>query len=646
MIQFILVEFLEILNKGGLKSYCDVLVMPHNLTSNNIISVDKWSGFTISVARNCLNIFKQSGLNLLLYTSKMFTEESSYSLSVFLRKSVKAKTQVKDYLRLPIQSDYLDELAIQRSKFLSYFQNNDIGLEKLYQYEQMKRQIFQTKSFYSFTHETDNAFKMLDVDVKLNDSDIVFLNTQQAHSCAPFSIDNDMQADFADNFPRYQNMLYQKPKSYSVYRNHGNYSTDYASTSEPKLNISCFVYTDLVQFDASFVKSQGTIDHLLHNDLSYLTPNEPIIRNIKPRKNTDLSKSIAEAFEKWNNEILVKSAAIDVASLKIRNIDHNTTIHTLLTPTVKEVENVVNIAKNYWIKLAFTQNQKSVWNRKQYMSGFHKWVSAKSRMFAGHSTPFEDLNNKGNYHAYRNLSIAGNIANEGTKFIFANLILYTNSYVFRVDHLLYFLLLGYTEDFYYYPLKYFKTNSFLLYDGQPIAIYLSKNNKIVELENNSGALIQNLDFWPGNLPQDIEPELLEEDEITDNTTADREIIDDDGTTIKTTQEETIQTETELNLPSAPVEFNDQNLSEDVPASSSYNTDETDLGVELIHRNNEINKRDFDTEVISPSHEPEDETEQQTNCLIPGLCAADFFDDGTKTKNDDGDPDYNDPCASE
>ena len=495
--------FLEILNKGGLKSYCDVLVMPHNLTSNNIVSVDKWSGFTISVARNCLNIFKKAGVNLLLYTPNILTKAHLGIMpileSIGLVDSPAKATEkdmtppAKDYLRLPIQSDYLDELAIQRSDFLFYFQQNDLGLERLYKYEQMKRQIFQTKSFYSFTNKTNNAFKMLDVGIKLNDSDIVFLNTQQAHSCAPFSIDNDMQADFPDNLPRYQKMLYQNQKSKSS-----------------SFNMSCFVYTDLVQFDASFVKSQETIDYLSSlTDFSDLTPNKPITRNIKPRNTGDFYKSIAEAFEKWNNEILVKSSAIDVASLKIRNIDHNTSIQTLLTPTVKEVESIVNIAKNYWIKLVFTQRQKSVWNRKQYMSGFHKWVSDTSRIFADHSTPFEDLHYKGDYHAYKNLSIAGNIAYKDNKSIFANFNLGFENFRFRLDHLLYFLLLGYTEPD-GYPLDLFKTNSFLLYDGQPIAIYLSKNNEIVELVNNPSASIQNLDFWPGNLAQNAESGLLEE----------------------------------------------------------------------------------------------------------------------------------------
>ena len=577
--------FLEILNKGGLKSYCDVLVMPHNLTSNNIVSVDKWSGFTISVARNCLNIFKQAGVNLLLYTPNILTRNSQWEESFQIKLDTlfglpeEATTQAKDYLRLPIQSDYLDELAIQRSDFLFYFQHSDLGLERLYQYEQMKRQIFQTKSFYSFTNKTNNAFKMLDVGIKLNDSDIVFLNTQQANSCAPFSIDNDMQADFADNLPRYQKMFYQ---------NHNQKS------KSSSFNMSCFVYTDLVQFDASFVKSQETIDYLSSlTDFSDLTANKPITRNIKPSNTGDLSKSIAEAFEKWNNEILVKSAAIDVASLKIRNTDNNTTIQTFLTPTDKEIESIVSIAKNYWIKLAFTQSQKSVWNRKQSMSRASRWIRDTSRMFADHSTPFEDFNNKGNYHAYKNLSIAGNIANEDNKSIFANLTLNYDHGDFKVDHLLYFLLLGYTEPD-GYPLDRFKTNSFLLYDGQPIAIYLSKNNEIVELVNNPSASIQNLDFWPGNLAQNIEPKLLEEDEITDNTTADRKIIDD-GTIIKTTK-----------------------------------------------RNNSKIK----TEIISPYHELEDKNGQQTNCLISGLCAADIIDGSTKTKNDDGDSDNNNPCVYE
>ena len=486
--------FVEIINLNGNISICDALIMPHNGTKDSLLPVNQWTGFSITTARSCIDIFDNAAVNFLLFTPDIFTINNDSS---------QATQDSKDYLRLPIQSDFLVELAKNRSEFLYYFQLQDQGLARLYQYEQMRRQIHQTKAMFSFTGTDNDIFKNLDIGINLTADDSRFLNTQQAHGCAPFALTDDLQSSFPiEGYHRYQNMLNQ------MFSDVGSGRID-QHRNQLKFNISCFVYTDLVQFDGTFVKSDETIAHLQGlSDFSHLTPGAPIFRDMLPEKNNQFSKNIAQNFDNWSLHI-TKAGAMDSTVMESRNKDSNTTIDNFFLPTIKEIRHHVNFTKQFWLKLAFTNSQYSVWNRKEYLNWFQKRIFTMTRLNNNHSTPFEKTGNDSQYFISKKLSIAGNIARHtDNKAVFANLSMEEIFDKIKVDHVLYFLLMGYFEDNQAAsqnnqaknPLDIFNTNAFLLYNGQPVAIYLSKNNSIIDVQNNPTAYILDLPYWKGNLP--------------------------------------------------------------------------------------------------------------------------------------------------
>ena len=472
--------YLEIENSVSTIS-CDVLIYPHLDDYTQITSIDLWNGFTLFTSRTCLvNLFDNSNYNLLIYMNK-------------INKLVASNTNKPDYLKIPIESEFLDNLAAVRSKFVAkapsstlqdiIAQGSSIEHDNqiLIFYERLKRQIFQSKKL-----NVDYKKLYDQLEIRLNDETINFLRVQQANNCAANKIFDDLSAKYPDTFSRrYQNMIE-------------------ARSNGTNNSIVCFVYTDLIQFDGKFYKNDQINTKLAElYDKSSLMPKSLIERDLSILDDEDLKDSIAKYSTKFVRNNANRLLQFTQNRLNGDFSDQNT-IKSLLVANNDEINYFNQVSANYFTKISFTKNRVSVWNRIKKLNSLEQGLAnfARNVPFIGHhKTPFEGAG-YGAYEAdHEYLSLAGNtISQIDDQSIFSHIKLkIKDNNSPAVDQLYYFLLFNFKPQLNSQknknPFDVMSFGSFLLYAGQPVAVFLSKNNKFVSKSSNYMMSVSTIDFW-------------------------------------------------------------------------------------------------------------------------------------------------------
>ena len=466
--------YLEIIDDMSIVR-CDVLIYPIIDSYAQPLSIDQWEGFTLTISRSCMiNLYQQSDLYLLIYMKDIINNNNDIDSA--------------DYLRVPIKSPYLTKLGELRSEFLTKASGTRLKTQNgesgdidhiLFFHERMKRQIYQSSTLLP-------DYKKIygDLGININDLTNNFLLVQQANNCSPSKITNDLSIEYSSSkSPRYKQMISK--------RSNGENSS-----------IACYIFTDLIQFDGEFEKTDKT-DIALEamTDKSLLTPKGIIARRVNEIPN------ISSAIENWSNNFVTKNAVNLLQSLEDRiNNDLSTEqqLKELLLANNDQRNYISSVSKNYWTKIPFTKNYKSIWNRQQSMNFFDRSLGQISRniTWKGHLTALEeDISFGRNQINFDHISVAGNSINADTnQSIFSNIMvkIFDNSAP-SVDQTLFFLLINFkpqqNSNKNRNPLDVLSFGSFLLYSGQPVGVFLSKNNFMVTKPENYKISILNLNFW-------------------------------------------------------------------------------------------------------------------------------------------------------
>lgn len=257
--------------------------MPHigsGTEENALIKISEWNGFSLSVSRQCLRPSSNSTYQLVLYVSSILNQNVP-------KVSPSLGPNGSDYLMIPIKSNYLTQLAAARDEFKAQTAHLPSGAGYINIFEQMRSQIFRV-----FEYDYPKFFRESNLD-EIKDPELVpLLANLQYHPCSFGRLSS--QKTTPKPSERYQAIIDS--------RSHGNKNQ----------HLACYIYTDLIQFKGELNLTPEQLDTLKRHEQPFTET-----QVIRYRAQSHPDANVTEAMRLWGND-LTKQSDQHLSSLEER----------------------------------------------------------------------------------------------------------------------------------------------------------------------------------------------------------------------------------------------------------------------------------------------------------------------------------------
>ena len=456
--------FLEMTHQDKRVERCDALIMPYIPPGHRgtlPLKITQWQRVSISVSRMCLAPLEGSKLSLLLSTSSFLGDPSIPSPSntpsapgTTPNPTAQGPLSDYDYIKIPLSSDFFNQLATARSQFISKVNFDGQGSQRLTAFERMQSQIFRVINI-DYAKEYQKSGAQGKWKPKLD----ALMKNIQYHGCSFGELSYQLNA--GNPSKRYEKLI------------------KYRTTN--KQNLACFIYRDLIQFLAEVPITKEQRQAFAAKEPTFAS--NTIIKRTAHDDKIFKDPKLRSSLSQWGDNLRIQgSHRLEALKRRLTTLDAQPATSQATLPN--DLFKATSLDKSdfrrqmsHWFMMVPYGN-KAIGGRAKELGG-----NAMHWFHRTFSQPLPLERNGATEVPHAGLSVAGNVRIDDTtqqvRFYHQQL----NKQDTELFHNLFSLMAGYKdhkENQKAHPIHMIQTGSFALLGGQPIAVLLVVNKKLRE----------------------------------------------------------------------------------------------------------------------------------------------------------------------